>query len=420
MTTKFGPKSYSLLKASSIVLLTIMSVSFGWAQTADEKERKAAREKELNAVVTRDIENHERLRAMIDKGSISPDSTPACDEIIRFRERWWGPQGVAASETKLELYAAGSLSEAYETRARAKLLLKDHNGALADFALSLSKATDGEQQKDFRISETDAGRYEYLFKHIETHQTVAERLADIDVVIQKAPSVGVLYMQRAQYQQDRGRVAADLETALRLAPKVSRVYEAALDFYFGEGERDKALAVLEKANREMPLLFRYHRLRADVLRGDLETGDLKLALQRLTAAIDECACQRSRLYFYLRERASVNCRPRNYGAGISDASRAIDITEAMSGGKPTTPRDDPDDWTQTSQPYFYRASAYIAKAMYKEALPDLNVLVEMNGWGSDYLIRAQVRCKLGDFSGAKSDELKAAADLTIDKPCKAL
>ena len=324
------------------------------------------------------------------------------------------------TETKLSLYQAGCLSEAYLLRARIKFLLNDHPGALADFASALTKATEEERRQEGRVSEDDGRVFEPFFKHLEKHKTSAERIADIDAVIKNVPDRGLLYMRRALLRQNPQEIISDLETALKLSPKTPYIYEVAVDMIFQLGERERGTAILEKATKEMPLLFRFHRLRADVLRGDLEEGDPKLALARLTKAIDECSCQRMRLYFYLRERAAVNFKLKNFDAVIQDSSRAIDISDAMSGGKPTTPLDDPDDWTPTVQPFFYRASALMAKGMYKEALPDLDQLVQSNGWGSDYELRAEARCKVGDVAGAKEDEAKAAADVgQVKSPCKA-
>lgn len=406
-------------KWTAIFVVSLVFTIQGLAQSSKEKDSKSAREKELNSASVKDQEAYERLLGVVEKGSITSSTLASINEVVQFRERWWGPGGIAATSGNLSLYTAGGLREAYELRARAKLLQKDHDGALADFALSLSHTTEDERRDETRISETDLKHYDNLFKHISTHKTTAEMMTDIDLLLKKAPTLGVLYMQRSLYQDRPDRTAADLDTALRVSPKVPRIYEVALDWYFQLGDGEKALMVLDKAVKEMPLIFRFHRLRADVLRGDLESGDLNLAVKRLTKVIEECSCQRSRLYFYFRERASVNFLLRNFDAVISDASRAIDITEAMSGGKPTTPLDDPDDWTQTLQPYFYRASAYMAKGMYKEAMPDLNILVEQQGWGSDFQMRAEARCKLGDFQGAKADELKSAVDnIEIKNPCK--
>jgi tetratricopeptide (TPR) repeat protein len=381
---------------------------------------QSPKEKELNGLVARDRELFERLQIEVERGAVTRATLSAIDLVVSFRERWWGPKGIAATETKLTLYQAGSLSEAYLLRARVRFLLNDHPEALADFASALTKATEEERRQEGGVTEDDGKVFEPFFKHLDTHKTSAERIADIDAVIKNVPDRGILFMRRALLRQESREIISDLETALRLSPKTPYIYEVAIDTIFQLGEEEKGTAILEKATREMPLLFRFHRLRADVLRGDLEEGDPKLALQRLTKAIDECSCQRMRLYFYLRERAAVNFKLKNFDAVIQDASRAIDITYAMSGGKPTTPLDDPDDWTPTVQPFFYRASALMAKGMYKEALPDLDQLVQSNGLGVDYEMRAEARCKVGDIEGAKKDEAKAAADVgQVKNPCKA-
>lgn len=414
------PHEFRQFCAVTLVVLSLFLVSVVSAQTAADKERDAARAKELNLAVERDLSNYTSILASAENGTLPANARAIADEIVRFRERWWGPKGIAATETKLSLYQAGSLSEAYLLRARIKFLLNDHSGALADFASALTKATEEERRQEARVSEDDGKVFEPFFKHLDKHKTSAERIADIDTVIKNVPDRGMLFMRRALLLQNPREIISDLETAIRLSPKTPYIYEVAIDTIFQLGEREKGLAMLDKATREMPLLFRFHRLKADVLRGDLEEGDPKLALVRLTKAIDECSCQRMRLYFYLRERAAVNFKLKNFDAVIQDASKAIDISDAMSGGKPTTPLDDPDDWTPTVQPFFYRASALMAKGMYKEALPDLDQMVQSNGWGSDYEMRAEARCKVGDIAGAKEDEAKAAADVgQVRNPCKA-
>jgi tetratricopeptide (TPR) repeat protein len=409
-----------LLGTVTLVISSLLLFSTVLAQTAAEKERVAARAKELNSAVERDLSTYTSILTSVENGTLPANARVLADEIVRFRERWWGPKGIAATETKMSLYQAGSLSEAYLLRARIKFLLNDHSGALSDFASVLTKATEEERRQEGRVSEDDGRVFEPFFKHLEKHKTAAEQIADIDAVITSVPDRGILFMRRALLRQNPQEIISDLETALKLSPKTPYIYEVAVDMIFQLGERERGTAILEKATKEMPLLFRFHRLRADVLRGDLEEGDPKLALARLTKAIDECSCQRMRLYFYLRERAAVNFKLKNFDAVIQDSSRAIDISDAMSGGKPTTPLDDPDDWTPTVQPFFYRASALMAKGMYKEALPDLDQLVQSNGWGSDYELRAEARCKVGDIAGAKEDEAKAAADVgQVKNPCKA-
>lgn len=404
----------------TLVVFSLLLFSTVSAQTAAEKERDAARAKELNAAVDRDLSTYSSMLGAAESGSLPSNARILIDDVVRFRERWWGAKGVAATETKLSLYQAGSLSEAYLLRARIKFLLNDHPGALPDFASALKKATEEERRQEARVSEDDGKVFDPFFKHLDKHKTLAERIADIDQIIKTVPDRGILYMRRALLRQEPREIISDLETAIRLSPKTPYIYEVAVDTIFQLGEREKGLAMLDKATREMPLLFRFHRLKADVLRGDIEEGDPKLALVRLTKAIDECSCQRMRLYFYLRERAAVNFKLKNFDAVIQDASKAIDISDAMSGGKPTTPLDDPDDWTPTVQPFFYRASALMAKGMYKEALPDLDQMVQSNGWGSDYELRAEARCKVGDIAGAKEDEAKAAADVgQVKIPCKA-
>lgn len=398
----------------SAVVTLLLSLMFAFAVAA-----QTPREKELNTSVEQDKALFERLLGEVDRGTTTAATLSSLNAVVDFRERWWRPGGVLATAGDLSLYEAGTLREAYELRGRAKLLLKDHDGALADFASSYSKANSYERDHESRNVEDFSKYYDSLFTHIRTHRTSAERLADIDAVIGRAPGIGILYIERANYQGDYRNAVADAEKAIDLSPKASRFYDFALELYFNGRDAEGALNLLNRATTEIPLNFRFHRIRADVLRGDLETGDPNLAVQRLTKVIDECKCQRMRLYYYYRERASAYFLLKNYDAVIADATKAIDISDAMSGGKPATRQDDPDDWTQTTHPYFYRASAYMAKGMYKEALPDLDELVRVNGWGTDHEARAEARCKLGDYEGAKEDEMKAKAEISeIKNPCK--
>lgn len=381
-------------------------------------QAQTPREKELNSSVEQDKNLYDRLLNELDRGNATAATLSSSNSIVEFRERWWRPGGVLATAGALTLYEAGSLREAYELRARTKLLLNDHDGALADFGTSFLKATSSERDQESRNVPDFSKYYDSFFAHVRSHRTSSERINDIDAVIKRAPDIGILYIERASFQARHADAVADAEKALKLSPKAARLYDLALEFYFNEGDAVGALNLLNKATTEVPLNFRFHRLRADVLRGDLETADPKLAVQSLSKVIDECKCQRARLYYYYRERASVYYLLKNYDAVIADASKAIDISDAM-GGKPATSNDDPDDWTYSTQPFFYRASAYMAKGMFKEALPDLDILVDQSGMGVDHQMRAEARCKLGDYKGAKEDEMKAKDEISeIQNPCK--
>ncbi|MDM7921489.1 MAG: hypothetical protein QUS14_04240 [Pyrinomonadaceae bacterium] len=397
-------------------LLQLFAISFAMLVSASVAAAQSETVKQLNAAVEQMNLRFEGLTAEVDRGSATVATVRSLDEIVAFRERWWAPGGTA--ETQMGVYPGGSIRDAYELRARAKLLLNDHSGALADFAKVLTTSDPGEGPLASR-------NFEKLFAHIDSHKTLAERMTDIDAVIKRAPGVGRLFLKRAGFHDDTtgsywDKTAADLETALRLSPQEADIYEAALDVYFQLQQGDKALAVLNKAVRELPLNFRFHRIRADVLRGPQVNDAYTVeGLERLTKAIDECSCKRSNLYYYYRERASVNFDLKRYDAAIADATKAIDIADAMSGGKPATPFDDPDDWTQTVHPYFYRAESFIAKGLYKEALPDLDILVRVNGWGGDFERRGEIRCKLRDVAGPKEDEAAALKDgIEVKNPCK--
>ena len=387
--------------AAAVVVLILAQLA--GAQTPKEKE--------LNDSVVRDREAFGRLQAEVGRGAVTRATLSALDGVVGFRDRWWGPGGIAATSAGMSLERPGGVREAYGLRAKAKLILGDHAGALADFAFVLTK----DDPDEGKLSDS---HFNDLFEHIERHRTSAERMADLDAVIRQAPRHGLLYMRRAQFKDYSDAAVADIETAMKLDTKNTAIYDAALDLYLQRGEKELAMTVLERATREIPLNFRFHRIRAEGLRGQQEDGsDTREGLQRLTRAINECRCQRTRLYYYYRERAAVHFHFKDYDAAIADADIAIAISEAMSGGKPATDLVDPDDWTYTTYPHYFRASSFIAKGMYKQALADLDVLVQASGLETDYAMRAEVRCKLGDVAGAKKDEEIAKTQVEIKNPC---
>ncbi|MCB1274931.1 MAG: tetratricopeptide repeat protein [Prosthecobacter sp.] len=296
----------------------------------------------------------------------------------------------------------------YMGRGRARLLLEDPEGAIADFTRVIdltpkdSTALNNRAVAYNKVGKRDLALADYTraielnpqsatfyFNRAFTWNLVNEpekALADYGKAIELDPKSDNFYVDRAEVFRGRGeyeKAVADCDKAIELNAKNAFAYFNRASAYNQFGENERALADYDKAVELAPKVAKFHNNRGFFL---MNRGDNEGAIASFDKALE--LIPNGTVYLGNRGQAWLNLGQQ--GKAMADFDRALQINP------------------QHAKVFRNRAGAWLAAGEYQKAIDDATKCLDLIPTEARaFLFRAAAREALGDSVGAKQDMERA-------------